>query len=62
MVGNGVALKYGILIKNGKCMEKATQVDAIVFDKTGTLTEGKPVVVDIRPENISVMMVLFYLS
>lgn len=42
MVGTGVALKSGILLKNGgETVEKMSKIDTIIFDKTGTLTYGK---------------------
>lgn len=47
MVGSGMAMSKGILIKNGAdSLEKMSKLKAIVFDKTGTLTEGKMYVVD----------------
>jgi heavy metal translocating P-type ATPase len=47
MVGSGVAMNKGILIKNGAdTIEKMSKIKAIVFDKTGTLTYGKMNVVD----------------
>lgn len=37
-----LATQKGILIKDGRALEKMTQVDTILFDKTGTLTEEQP--------------------
>ena len=37
-----VALRNGILIKDGRAFEMANDVDMVVFDKTGTLTDDKP--------------------
>lgn len=45
MVGAGRAAELGVLFRDGKELESAYKVDAVVFDKTGTLTEGKPEVV-----------------
>jgi len=47
MMGTGLAAKYGILIKSGKALQVARQVNMVIFDKTGTLTRGEPVVTDI---------------
>ena len=47
MVGTGLAAKNGILIKSGKALEIAKNVNMVVFDKTGTLTKGEPIVTDI---------------
>lgn len=61
MVGTGIAAKYGILMKGGEALEKASRINTIVFDKTGTITEGKPAVTDlITLDNISENDVLRY--
>jgi Cu+-exporting ATPase len=43
MVGSGVGLARGILIKRGSVLENISRLQAILLDKTGTLTEGRPV-------------------
>ncbi len=47
MVGTGKGAEYGVLIKGGEPLEKATKINTIIFDKTGTLTNGKPEVTEI---------------
>jgi len=47
MMGTGLAAKNGILIKSGKALEIARDVNMVIFDKTGTLTKGEPTVTDI---------------
>jgi Cu+-exporting ATPase len=47
MMGTGLAAKNGILIKSGKALEIARDLNIIIFDKTGTLTKGEPTVTDI---------------
>jgi len=47
MMGAGLAAKNGILIKSGKALEIARDVNIVIFDKTGTLTRGEPSVTDI---------------
>ena len=52
MVGTGIAMNKGILIKNGAdTIEKMSKIDVVVFDKTGTLTYGKMNVVDFLIES-----------
>ena len=55
----GNAASRDILVKSGKYLEKAADVDTVVFDKTGTITSGTPRVSriitidpDITPERI----------
>ena len=47
MMGTGLAAQNGILIKSGKALEIARNLDIVVFDKTGTLTKGEPSVTDV---------------
>jgi len=47
MMGTGLAAQNGILIKSGKALEIAQDVNIVIFDKTGTLTRGEPVVTDV---------------
>ena len=49
MVGSGVGLSRGILIKRGSALEKIARVQALLLDKTGTLTRGKPALTDLVP-------------
>ncbi|WP_089721117.1 heavy metal translocating P-type ATPase [Candidatus Entotheonella palauensis] len=37
-----VAAEHGILVKDGRALERLTQVDTVIFDKTGTLTLERP--------------------
>lgn len=43
------AAYHGILIKDGRALERMRAVDTVVFDKTGTLTLEQPTVVAIHP-------------
>lgn len=47
VVGVGKAAEFGILIRKGEALERASKLSTIVLDKTGTVTEGRPVVTDI---------------
>jgi Cu+-exporting ATPase len=46
MVGTGRGAQLGVLIKSGRALETAKNIDTIVFDKTGTLTKGEPELTD----------------
>lgn len=63
MVGTGVAMKYGILLKNGsEAVEKISKTNTIIFDKTGTLTYGKLKIVDIYSSEESLLEDAYILS
>jgi Cu+-exporting ATPase len=47
MVGSGIGLARGILIKRGSVLENIAGVQLLILDKTGTLTTGEPVLTDI---------------
>lgn len=49
MVGSGIGLNRGILIKRGSVLENISKVQAILLDKTGTLTRGEPALTDLVP-------------
>ena len=46
-VSTGLAAKHGVLIRNGKALEKLSDINHIVLDKTGTLTEGSMTVTNV---------------
>ena len=47
MVGSGIALGRGILVKKGSALEIISRLDVLLLDKTGTLTTGTPVMTDL---------------
>lgn len=47
MVGSGIALSRGILVKRGSVLEAISRLSVILFDKTGTLTAGRPELTDL---------------
>ena len=49
MVGSGVGLNRGILIKRGSVLEIISRVSVILLDKTGTLTGGRPELTALLP-------------
>lgn len=49
IVGMGKSAEYGILIRHGEALQKASQLDIIILDKTGTITKGQPEVINIIP-------------
>ncbi len=42
MAGTNAAANHGILIRDGKALERSGTITRILFDKTGTLTQGRP--------------------
>lgn len=49
MVGSGIALGRGILVKKGSALETISRLSVILLDKTGTLTNGTPEMTDLIP-------------
>jgi len=47
MVSTGKGAELGVLIKGGRALQRAGDVDTVVLDKTGTITEGRPSVTDV---------------
>jgi heavy metal translocating P-type ATPase len=47
--GMSRAAKHGIIMKNGKSMERLASIRSIAFDKTGTLTKGQPILETVEP-------------
>ena len=42
------AIDHGILVKDGRALERLAQVDTVIFDKTGTLTLEQPRVAQVH--------------
>lgn len=42
MVGSGIGLSAGILVRRGSVLEHLSGINLLLLDKTGTLTEGRP--------------------
>ncbi len=49
MVGSGVALGRGILVKKGSALEIISRMNVVLLDKTGTLTTGSMSMTDLLP-------------
>lgn len=49
MVGSGIALGRGILVKKGSALEIISRLQVLLLDKTGTLTRGTPEMTDLVP-------------
>ena len=49
----GAAAKLGIFVKGEDCIESMAMAETMVFDKTGTITEGRYVITDIFPVNMT---------
>jgi len=47
MVGSGIALSRGILVKKGSALETIAKLQLMLLDKTGTLTSGKLAMTDL---------------
>ncbi|HEY8568712.1 heavy metal translocating P-type ATPase [Microbulbifer sp.] len=50
MVGVGKGAEHGVLVRNGKALQQASNLKTLVVDKTGTLTEGAPKLTDIETD------------
>ena len=49
MVGSGIALRRGILVKKGSALENISRIQMLLLDKTGTLTSGSAEMTDLVP-------------
>ncbi|MGA1796222.1 MAG: FtsH protease activity modulator HflK [bacterium] len=50
VAGIGRLAKEGILVKGGMYLEAVGRIDTLVMDKTGTVTQGRPRIIDIKPQ------------
>ncbi|MGA1844362.1 MAG: FtsH protease activity modulator HflK [bacterium] len=50
VAGIGRLAKEGILVKGGMYLEAVGRIDTLVLDKTGTVTQGRPRIIDIKPQ------------
>lgn len=57
-----IAMKNGILVKDGHALEELTHIDTVIFDKTGTLTQEIPEIgqIILCDESYSEDDILFY--
>jgi Cu+-exporting ATPase len=63
MVGSGVGLARGILIKRGSVLENIARLQAVLLDKTGTLTHGRPALTNLlAAPGVDQMRLLEYLA
>lgn len=63
MVGSGIGLARGILIKRGSVLENISKINLLLLDKTGTLTVGQPTLAEIiTADGVSQEAFLTYLA
>ena len=48
MVGSGIGLRQGILVRRGSALERLAGLNLLLMDKTGTLTVGRPRLAEFR--------------
>lgn len=49
----GAAAGCGMFVKGSDCIESMAQSETVIFDKTGTITEGRYIVTDVFPVNMT---------